>query len=46
MHYSAYGFSKNGEKTLIPLQEGVTIGQRDHLSEGDIAAVKSMLETI
>ena len=44
MHYSAYGFSKNGEKTIIPLQEGVTIGQRDHLSEGEIAAVNSMLE--
>lgn len=43
MHYSAYGFSKNGEKTIITLQDGVTIGQRDHLSEGEIIAVKSML---
>lgn len=45
MHYSAYGFSKNGEKTIVTLQDNVTIGQRDHLSEGEIFAVKSMLES-
>lgn len=42
MHYSAYAFSKNGEQTILPLMEGAVIGQRDHLSEGDIEAVKSM----
>ncbi len=31
-------------ETIIPLQDGVSIGQRDHLSEGEIAAAKSMLE--
>ena len=42
MHYSEYSFSKNGQKTIIPLKEGVVIGQRDHLSEKDIVAVKAM----
>lgn len=42
MHYPEYAFSKNGQKTIIPLKEGVVIGQRDHLSEKDIAAVKAM----
>jgi len=42
MHYRAYAFSYNGEKTIIPLEDGVQIGQRDHLSKGDIAAVNSM----
>lgn len=42
MHYGAYSFSKNGEKTMIPLTEGITIGQRTHLSDKDIAAVKAM----
>lgn len=42
MHYSEYAFSKNGQKTIIPLKEGVQIGQREHLSEKDIAAVKAM----
>lgn len=42
MHYSFHAFSKNGEQTIIPLQEGVTIGQRDHLSMGDIDAVNQL----
>lgn len=42
MHYSAYAFSKNGEKTIVPLIDGREIGQRDHLSERDIAAVNAM----
>ncbi|AHE67129.1 M12 family metallopeptidase [Legionella oakridgensis] len=42
MHYSAYAFSKNGEKTMIPLQENISIGQRNHLSQGDIDAVNGM----
>jgi len=46
MHYSAYAFSKNGEKTIVPLQSNVSIGQRDHLSEGDIAAVREVVGTL
>lgn len=42
MHYTSYAFSNNGEKTIIPLQENVDIGQRDHLSKKDIAAINSM----
>lgn len=42
MHYTAYAFSSNGEKTIIPLQEDIVIGQRDHLSLKDIAAVDAM----
>lgn len=42
MHYGAYAFSKNGEKTIIPLMDGVEIGQRQHLSEKDIAAINAM----
>lgn len=42
MHYGMHAFSKNGEKTIIPLQEGVNIGQRTHLSVKDIAAVNAM----
>ena len=42
MHYSAYAFSKNGEKTIVPLNEKARIGQRTHLSKRDIAAVDYM----
>lgn len=42
MHYGAYAFSKNGEKTIVPLVEGVEIGQRNKLSEKDIAAINAM----
>lgn len=42
MHYTAYAFSKNGQPTIIPLEEGVVIGQRKQLSAKDIAAVNSM----
>lgn len=45
MHYTAYAFSKNGQKTIVPLQENVEIGQRDHLSKKDIAAVNAMYST-
>jgi hypothetical protein len=46
MHYPAYAFSKNGEKTIIPLTEGVEIGQRNQLSEKDIAAIQAMYPEI
>ncbi|MFO9144625.1 Dot/Icm T4SS effector LegP [Legionella pneumophila serogroup 1] len=42
MHYGRFAFSKNGQPTIIPLVDGVEIGQRTHLSEKDIAAVKAM----
>ncbi|CEK12239.1 Dot/Icm T4SS effector Zinc-dependent metalloprotease LegP [Legionella hackeliae] len=42
MHYGPYSFTKNGQKTIIPLVDGVEIGQRNHLSEKDIAAINAM----
>ena len=43
MHYSPFAFSKNGEKTIIPLQDGgQQMGQRERISERDIAAVNAM----
>lgn len=42
MHYGAYAFSKNGKKTLVPLDDSIEIGQRNQLSEKDIAAVSAM----
>ncbi|WP_196808148.1 M12 family metallopeptidase [Mycobacterium sp. URHD0025] len=42
MHYSATGFSTNGKATIVPkvaLPAGVTMGQRNGLSAGDIQAV-------
>lgn len=42
MHYGPYAFSKNGKQTIFPLMEGVEIGQRNHLSDKDIAAIDSM----
>jgi hypothetical protein len=42
MHYPTWAFSKNGQPTITPVNSGVSIGQRDGLSAGDIAAVKAM----
>ena len=42
MHYPSWAFSKNGEDTIVPLQEGVEIGQRTHLSDGDLDAIAEM----
>lgn len=41
MHYGPFAFSKNGQKTIIPLTDGVEIGQRNHLSPKDIAAINA-----
>lgn len=45
MHYSATAFSKNGEPTIVPRMPGVQIGQRTHLSAGDIASVNALYNT-
>jgi len=42
MHYGATAFTINGLPTIEPLQQGVTIGQRNGLSAGDLAAVQAM----
>ena len=42
MHYSGLAFSKNGLPTMIPRDKNVIIGQRKHLSAGDIAAVNTL----
>lgn len=42
MHYPADAFSKNGKQTIIPLMDNVEIGQRNHLSDKDIAAINAM----
>jgi hypothetical protein len=46
MHYGMYAFSKNGLPTIVPKQAGVTIGQRNGLSAGDIAAVHHIYRTL
>ncbi|XP_034841319.1 seminal metalloprotease 1-like isoform X2 [Maniola hyperantus] len=42
MHYSSVAFTKNGNKTIIPLQENVEIGQRKGLSEKDVLKLNKM----
>jgi hypothetical protein len=46
MHYSANAFSINGQPTIVPNQDGVLIGQREKLSDGDISTVEKMYENI
>lgn len=41
MHYPRTAFSNNGQDTIVPLG-GQAIGQRNGLSQGDIAAVRAM----
>ena len=42
MHYGPFAFSKNGQQTIFPLIPDVKIGQRNHLSDKDIAAIRAM----
>lgn len=42
MHYEPKAFSCNGQPTLVAKKPGMVIGQRDHLSAGDIAATKKI----
>uniref|UniRef100_A0A2A4K808 Metalloendopeptidase n=1 Tax=Heliothis virescens TaxID=7102 RepID=A0A2A4K808_HELVI len=42
MHYPEKAFSVNGNKTIIPTKENVTIGQRQGLSESDILKLNKM----
>lgn len=44
MHYNAYSFSKNGEPTILPLEDtgDVVIGQRKQLSQLDIKSIRNM----
>jgi astacin len=41
MHYPATAFSKNGEPTIVT-KNGQSIGQRNGLSAGDVAAIRSI----
>jgi hypothetical protein len=42
MHYSSTAFSRSGRPTIIPKQPGVTIGQREGLSQLDRAAINEL----
>jgi hypothetical protein len=42
MHYPRFAFTKNGQETITPTDPNAQIGQRNGLSAGDIAAVRTM----
>lgn len=47
LHYSEYAYSKNGKKTIVPLKDvegGVTLGQRENLSERDILRINRLYD--
>ena len=44
MHYPTWAFSKNGQPTIETIPPGVPIGQRNGLSNGDIAAIHSIYQ--
>jgi astacin len=44
MHYGRYAFSKNGQPTIESIPPGMTLGQRNGLSPGDIAAIQSIYQ--
>ena len=41
MHYETTAFSMNGKPTMVPRQNGVTIGKAQALSATDIAEVRN-----
>jgi astacin (peptidase family M12A) len=42
MHYPDHAFTINGRPTIQPLNSGVRLGQRSHLSRGDVTAVRNI----
>ncbi|MEM9577353.1 MAG: Dot/Icm T4SS effector Zinc-dependent metalloprotease LegP [Pseudomonadota bacterium] len=44
MHYGRYAFSKNGLPTIESIPPGQTLGQRNGLSPGDVAAIQSIYQ--
>jgi hypothetical protein len=42
MHYPRTAFTRNGQDTIVPTDPNAQIGQRNGLSAGDIAAVRTM----
>lgn len=42
MQYGEFSFTKNGLSTIEPIQLGVTLGEGDVLSEGDVASVYAL----
>jgi len=46
MHYGSRDFSINGQETISSLSTGVTLGQREGLSIGDIASINIMYAPI
>ncbi|KAF4524240.1 hypothetical protein B566_EDAN008786 [Ephemera danica] len=41
MHYSRKAFSKNGEDTIVPLEDGAEIGNREKVSDKDLAKLRA-----
>jgi astacin len=44
MHYDTHAFSKNGNPTIIPKQNGVQIGKQQRLSPIDIIEVRQFYQ--
>ena len=45
MHYGERYFSANGKRTIVTLEDGIRIGQREALSADDVAAIDAMYAT-
>ncbi|CAO1409236.1 unnamed protein product [Diamesa serratosioi] len=44
MHYSRKAFSKNGQDTIVPIQNITELGQRDYMTDKDIKKLNKMYE--